>query len=134
MGVWFGAKNNKQLLSNQITGGTLPATLSANFWQEFYKNTTPPNKINESGIVKIDLDKISYEQENKILLADKNTPERYKFNGIFKKNNLPKETSTRFSKPCVKNLKYLVNNNEISIELYVLSLIIRSNWVRFFFN
>ena len=36
------------------------------------------------------------------------------------------------------NAKYkkteIVVDNEISIELYVLSLIIRSNWVRFFFN
>lgn len=117
LGVWFGAKNNEQLFSNEITGGTLPAILSANFWQEFYKDKPLPDKIQDKDILVVSLDKISYEQENKIVLADENTPKRYLINGIFKKTNLPKEQSTRFSKPYVNMPKYSVNNNVIYIEL-----------------
>ena len=117
LGVWFGSNDNNETLDNNITGGTLPASFAKTFWDEFYKVYELPNKIEEYGIEEVSLDKISYDNDGDIILADEQAPNRYKFNGYFKKNKIPKEQSTRFSFPCVEQPKTLVNNNIISIEL-----------------
>ena len=45
------------------------------------------------------------------------SPERYYFYGYFRKNQVPKERSTRFSNPIVENLNYSVNNNVFNVSL-----------------
>ncbi len=117
LGVWFGAENNSKALDNGVTGGTLPASFAKNFWDKFYCSIKIPNKIEEDGIEEVYLDKISYDDDGKIILADDEAPLRYKFSGYFKKNKIPKEQSTRFSFPSVEKPKTIVNNNEISVEL-----------------
>ena len=59
------------------------------------------------------LDKIEYDDNNKLILADDICPLRYKFKALFKKKMLPKIKSTRFSCPTIEKPKILVNNNEI---------------------
>lgn len=116
LGVWFGAKNN-QLMNNDVTGGTYPATFSAKFWKDFYSNKIAPSEIVNDGIVETYIDKISYEQDGKILIADEDTPERYKLKAIFKDSAVPKSYSTRFLEPKIETPKTLINNNIIEIKL-----------------
>ena len=106
---------DKQLLDNNITGGGLPSTLSAKIWDKIYKNKNSPNYIEENDVLELYVDKVTYDEEHKIVLADENTPLRYKFKALFKIKNPPKETSNRFTKPFIENCKLSVNNNMISI-------------------
>lgn len=117
LGVWIGSKDGNKLLDNSITGGTVPAETSKKIWDEVYKNASaPPLDFNE-GISNEYIDEISYRKDNKIILADDNSPDRYKTLEIFTENNVPKEKSKRFSHPVVDNVSLLVNNNEIKLSL-----------------
>lgn len=117
LGTWFGNKENC-CLNNNITGGNKPTEISANIWNSIYENKTLNTKIEPCGDIKEEyIDKISYENENKIILADNNAPEKYKFKTIFKKDNIPKEQSTRFSLPIVEKPILSVNTKGICISL-----------------
>lgn len=130
LGVWFGDKNNS-LMDNSITGGSLPAQVSAEIWNELH-DSFPLAKalINSDNVKEIYVDKISYDEEHVLVLADEISPERYKTKFMFKKSAIPKEQSTRFSSPTVEAPKFTVNNNIIEIDLclteYVDALIYKS--------
>ena len=116
LGVWFG--ENGTLMNNSITGGTLPSTLANDIWKEIYKDKTPPLEIeNSADIIETYIDKISYEQDNEIFIADNITPERYKIKAIFKKSSIPKNISKRFSCPEIQKPQLTIKNNEIFIKL-----------------
>lgn len=116
LGVWLGNLNNC-LLSNNITGGGEPSNISYNIWNDIYSNKSYPNEIEKKDVIELDIDKISYDNENKIILADKIAPERFKLKCLFKLNNIPTEQSTRFSSPKIEKPKISINNNEIEIFL-----------------
>ncbi len=117
LGVWCGNKD-KTLLNNSISGGTTPSLIAKNIWNDINDLTLNLNEIEKpSSIIETYIDKISLENENIVVLADKNTPERYKIKAIFKESSLPKNTSTRFSKPTIDNYKISVNNNLLCIRL-----------------
>ena len=64
------------------------------------------------------MDKISYEQDGKFVLADDNAPERYVFHAKLKSNYMPKIKSSRFTKPEIDSYAIsIVNNCGIKIEL-----------------
>lgn len=115
LGVWFGAKNDT-LMPNSVTGGSIPALLALDVWNELYVNYSN-TKIEKKDVVEIYLDKISYQTDKEIIIADENAPERYKFSAVFKNDNIPNKTSTRFTKPEIQEPKIIVNNNEIEIKL-----------------
>lgn len=115
LGSYLGKKDN--LLNNSITGGTLPATISNKIWQDIYKNKKAPDYIKLSGACEIEIDKISLDVENEVVLADEISPNRYKEIAIFKKNNIPKIKSTRFSNPKIEKPILSVFFNRIKISL-----------------
>lgn len=118
---WCGSKS-ESLMPNSITGGNQPSTQSYNIWKKIYKTSTP-NEISQSNnICKEFIDKISYNENHTIKLADKNAPLRYKEEAIFKKNKLPKETSLVFTSPKIEKPKILVKNNQIKISLCLTQL------------
>lgn len=98
-------------LDNSVTGGGLPAVKAYNFWKSL--NSFPEFPCPK----KTKLDLIAYEQEHKLVLADDNAPARYVTEGLFKKSNLPKEKSTRFTSPKIETPILTVNNNKIEIKL-----------------
>ncbi len=116
LGVWFGNVDG-ELLDNVITGGNAPALLSTEIWKEFYKDKKKPKEIESKDVYEIYLDKISYENDKKLVVSDENAPERYKFKGVFKNKQTIKDKSNRFSKPIIEKPKITVNNNEIMIQL-----------------
>ncbi len=118
LGVWCGIKDNS-LMSNSITGGTLPASISANIWKETYKDKQQSNFKACDNVIECNIDKISYDENHIVEMASKYTPDRFIQKEIFKKNNIPKTISARFSEPTIKNGKISVNNNGILIELCV---------------
>ena len=117
LGTWFGNKYN-QFLDNSITGGSYPAMVSSEIWNELYKNCTPPDEIEISENVReIEIDKISYENDNIIVLADTIAPSLYKKTILIKNNYKVLERSTRFSSPKLESANISVNNNDIIIRL-----------------
>ena len=117
LGTWFG-NNENSYLDNNITGGNEPTKISASIWDSIYENKKSNTKIELCGDIKEEyIDKISYENENKLILADNNAPEKYKIKTIFKNDNLPKEQSTRFSLPIVEKPILSVNHKGITMSL-----------------
>lgn len=119
IGVWEG-NNDGEYLDTNIVGGGKPTTTAYNIWKEIYNEKTPPKRIPLSDdVVELEIDKLSYEQENKIILADSIAPKNQKIKGLFKKSNVPNLKSNRFSSPKVENAKISVNQNGICIQLCV---------------
>ena len=116
LGVWIGSKSN--LLSNNITGGTTPTIIASDIFNKLYLDKTPPVNFHLSDKVCFEnIDKIEYEQNNTLVLADNISPNRYVIKSIFKKSHLPQTRSNRFSNPKIENAKILVNTNENIISL-----------------
>ena len=114
VGIWL---ENENYMENSITGGTIPSKISKEIWQNLYKNSRPTNFEKPNMVEKISLDKISYDVDHKIVLADEVAPKRFLIDGYFKTSNLPKEKSNRFSYPICENHILSVNINTISIQL-----------------
>ncbi len=105
LGVWLGNKKGEYLV-NTITGGGLPTEIAKEIWLDVYSGRSAPKEIEKSDkVCEAYIDKISYDKENIVVLADKNAPERYKIKALFKVNAMPKETSFRFSFPSIQNVK-----------------------------
>ena len=116
LGVWIG--NKSSLLDNKITGGTLPTIISSKIFEQLYLDKVAPLNYKKSDkVVFENIDKIEYEQNKTLILADPVSPNRYVEQAIFKKSHLPTSCSNRFSCPKLENTKISVNNNEISISL-----------------
>jgi len=116
MGSWFGNKDT--LMPNSITGGTTPTIISSNIWNNIYKSKSPPpSYIKSEYILEEYIDKIEYETNHTIILANNLTPERYKLKSIFKKNFLPKSISNNFKSPKIESAEISLNNNQIEIKL-----------------
>ncbi len=117
LGVWIGAKDEEKL-SNNITGGSLPTTISKNIWEEIYKSIPYPDEIEMPNTVqKINIDKISFDNDGKVVLADKIAPKRFVKEVLVKKSAMPNAVSTRFSSPKIEKPILSVKNNEIIIRL-----------------
>ncbi len=117
LGVWFGSKDYNQKIDNKISGGTYPTYFAKNVWENMLKNNNPKaiEKSNETTI--ISLDKISYEDDDIIELADELSPKRYNLDVLAKNSFIPKNHSTRFSNPKIEKPILSVNNREINIKL-----------------
>lgn len=119
LGTWFGNKEN-QYLENKIVGGTLPSITSSKIWDKIYLNNPTPKDIEFSNnVIEVEIDKISYDKDGTIILADASSPKLFTKKILVKKNYKILNTSTRFSSPKMENYKLLVNNNEIKIQLCV---------------
>ncbi len=117
LGVWFGNSDNS-LMNNSVTGGAAPSTVAYTIWKKVYEGKDLPAEIKkseESCFVK--LDKLSYEEEHSLIVADMAAPERFLLSGLFMKKYIPQKHSERFSSPKIENYDLIYNNNEINISL-----------------
>jgi len=114
IGVWL---ENENYMENSVTGGTIPTKISKNIWLNLYKGKTPTPFEMPKSVINKKIDKISYDKEHQLILADEIAPKRYIFETYFKKENLPQETSKRFSYPQIENCILSVNDKEINIRL-----------------
>ncbi len=112
---WTGNLDN-EYLPNQVTGGTFPTEKVKSLWEKVCKDKMTHKEIRKSdNVIEVYIDKIAYDNENVLILADPNAPERYKIKGLFKKAFPPKETSTRFSLPQIDKVSIEVIDNEAHI-------------------
>ncbi len=98
--VWLGNADNTTI---DTTGGGIPCNLLFQLNQAISsvrQNTITPFAACEK-VIRVDLDKRSYEKEHSLLLADDLAPVSYRINELFKKNALPLEKSTLFSRPSI---------------------------------
>ncbi len=117
LGCWVGNVNEK-LLDNNVTGGGLPSQISYNIWQELYKNKDKPGDIEYSkNVESVYIDKISYEEDGEILLAEEIAPEKYKEKIIINLKKYSPYYSTRFSNPKIESSEISVNSKGINISL-----------------
>lgn len=129
LGVWLGDKNNKRL---SITGGKDCCRYTAEILKAVCGNEN--KTLDKSGGTRIiEIDREEYENNDKIMLCDLNSPKLNKLKVKVLSDNLPKEQSTRFTSPTVKKPVISVNNNKVSIVLcqtkYYSYLIKRQNKV-----
>jgi len=116
IGIWYGNMDNS-LMPNCVSGGGVPTLSAAEVWKNIYKNSTPPQMIEKVGVSEIDIDNISYVDDNELILADNLSPDRYKIKALFKNSALPKLQSERFSNPKILAPEISLNNNAIEIRL-----------------
>ena len=117
LGVWVGNKD-KNYLDNTITGGNTPAQISNQIWCDFPITESDVHKIKISENVKeVYIDKITYDESGKIVLADEVCPNRYKIKTLIKNNSLFLAKSKRFSSPTIDKPEISINNNHILIRL-----------------
>ncbi|MGN0812700.1 MAG: transglycosylase domain-containing protein [Candidatus Coproplasma sp.] len=114
IGVWAGDKANKKL---DITGGKYCCEITKDLLNSIYKHKTVPPLDTKSGVTQIELDKDEYENNNRLLLCDDNCPKLNRLKVVCGNSNLPKEKSSAFTKPTIKNPTIVVDNNNICIIL-----------------
>lgn len=117
LGVWVGNQIYSNL-DNAITGGNTPALISGKIWDDIQLKENNLGEIKLSDKVnEVYIDKISYDESGKIVLADDVASNRYKIKTLIKSNISQLEKSTRFSFPSIEKPKISVNNNSIEIRL-----------------
>ena len=117
LGVWLGNEPD-DYLNNKITGGNIPALISSQIWNDIPTTETDLEEIKLSDKVnEIYIDKISYDESGKIILADDICPNRYKIKTLIKDNPSLLGKSNRFSYPIIDKPQISVNNNGIELRL-----------------
>ena len=114
---WLG-NTDGTLMNNSISGGTIPTQICLNIWKKLIDNKDSiSDTFSCDRVLKIAIDKLSYEENHTVLAADDNFPDRYVLTDYFKKDRIPKVISNRFLLPEIKSGKISINNNEIDIKL-----------------
>ena len=118
LSCWLG-NTDGSLMGNEISGGTIPTQISLNIWDNILQinGYKPSDTFNSDKVVKVAIDKLSYEENHTVETADDNFPERFVLTEYFKKDRIPKTVSSRFAYPKVENGKISVNNYQIFIKL-----------------
>lgn len=117
VGVWLGNKDNAPI---SHTGGALPCNLALAVHQqlqnEYDKNglSIKPFPIPDK-IKKIAIDKLSYQNEHTVLLADEQSPEEYRIYELFNQDFAPQKQSTTFSIPSIPTPSIQVKNHQTTI-------------------
>lgn len=112
-GVWLGNADNRFI---DCTGGGTPCNLLLKINEYLYKEKPPENFKKPSGIVSVCLDKQSYLTSHALYLADEITPPEYRFNEVFKKENVPMQKSELFSNPAIPQPRVRFENKKTVIE------------------
>jgi membrane peptidoglycan carboxypeptidase len=119
IGVWLGNTDNTPI---EYTGGGLPCNMSLELHQELSKNYSNknvaiPNFTPTSNVEKIAIDKINYDKNHELLLADEKSPNEYKIFELFKTQLIPTQQATHFSHPTIPSPSIEVKNNVATITL-----------------
>nr|MBO4517750.1 transglycosylase domain-containing protein [Clostridia bacterium] len=117
LACWVGNADSA-LMDNSVSGGTLPAKMCLNAWQNMRSRGYSPHDTFETDkVAKINIDKITYQENHLIEEADENAPKKYILTELFKKDRIPKRFSERFTTPKVESAEISVNYCDITIRL-----------------
>lgn len=94
IGVWMG---NADRTKTDITGGGLPCHYAMLIYKQLYRTQEPRPLPVSDNIEAVSLDRISYEKYHTVLAASPDQPRKYTFTELFRKCNIPTETSRFFS-------------------------------------
>ena len=86
-------------LPKDITGGTYPATVVKNVFENLYKDKTAPQFTMPGGIVEAKIDLQALEKEKQVVLAGSFTPENETKIEYFTKDTVPKKYSSYWDIP-----------------------------------
>ncbi len=114
VGVWLGDRNNNRL---DVTGGRDCCNITKEILSSAYtdKSCAPLDKT--SGTQTIEIDREEYENNDKIMLCDDNSPKLNRLSVKCLTNNVPKAKSTKFTQPTIKKPTISVTNNNVCIVL-----------------
>ncbi len=101
VGVWLGNADNQRI---EYTGGGLPCNYLLQIeqaLQEYYEHQQRAidDFYRPQGVVTATLDLTAYESAHALELSDELAPAQYRFDELFKKDNLPKKRADYFSNP-----------------------------------
>lgn len=113
---WIGNKKNT-LLENKITGGNTCADNLISIWNSAYKTKTDGSISKPDSIEEIFIDKIAYDSEGIIEIAEDIAPKKYKTAIFVNKNKSEYKKSTRFSVPKIEKQETSINNKGFSVRL-----------------
>lgn len=113
-GVWAGSKDYGK---TSITGGGVCCNVMKEILAQYYENRQPPRLDTQSGTTEISIDRYEYTQNMKIMLADEVAPNQCKYRVKCLSDHIPKEVSTRFSKPTIVKPEIHVQTDAVSIYL-----------------
>jgi len=123
VGVWLGNADNSIV---SYTGGGLPCQYLYQINQALHeryqnKNQTIPAFSPPEGVVNVSIDKILYQNEHTLAIADEIAPAGYKFNEIFRKTNVPTFIANHFSSPSITMPTIRFKNDNVQITFDELS-------------
>ncbi len=98
VGAWCGNANNTPI---ETSGGGLPAKMCKSALERIYCISTPAEFEKPQGVKEIMLDRISYENEHRILYSDPIAPLAFQKKELFWEKYPPTAQSSLFSKPTV---------------------------------
>ena len=105
------------LLENKITGGNTCADNLISIWNSAYKTKTDGSISKPDSIEEIFIDKIAYDSEGIIEIAEDIAPKKYKTAIFVNKNKSEYKKSTRFSVPKIEKQETSINNKGFSVRL-----------------
>lgn len=111
--VWMGYDNpdENHRLSNSVSGGTNPATLTRNFLKAYYTGRATPDFSRPNGIVSVEIDKKAIEWKGEAMLATSLTPKAYRTTELFASGNQPTKKSDVWTAPPSAKSFYVTHND-----------------------
>lgn len=115
MGIWCG-KSDYSLMDNSITGGNLPAEISALIWNNIYPNKSNTKIKKPENVVELALDKSEYYNNHRLILADEIAPHQEKVYSLFNKNSYKLEQNDNFTNPICNKISANLKNGAVYID------------------
>ncbi len=114
--TWVGYQD-MSYMDNSITGGNTPCASLNYIYDNIYNQQNLPKNFQIIGANYHSIDKISFENDYKTLLADPNSPQKYSFDALYLNGTEPKEQSTLFSNPQINEINLSLENNVLSFSV-----------------
>ncbi len=112
--VWLGNRDNSPV---DATGGGLPANIALRVLKALYADGAPQEFPACGGVERVAFDRLSYENDHKIVLSDPLAPVGENLYELFRKSAMPTEMCDRFSAPKIVCPGISVKNGTVYLEL-----------------
>ncbi len=112
--VWLGNADGS-VMPNGVSGGTYPAAIARDALSALYKNSSPENFALSDEVVKVKIDKKSYDEKHVLLVSDGEEKTTREF--LFIKGSEPTEKYQKEITPAVKTYKITYTNGKILISI-----------------